>query len=310
MNFSHGKLITILQYFSRRFQDYWHILYPDVSFEERESDQFLYFYDISKKATDYKGSFDDSGIYLFKGYDGFDHIHALELSQYSLACWLAWRKTNTKYYLDKALLHCEWLVNNQMKNGSWVIEHKNPSYSDLPSPWPSGMAQGLAISALVRAYKYTKNIKYLDVACKACDFLELGVANGGVKRDFIINGIEGYIYEEYPRSKLNGVLNGYITSILGVYELSIINSKYTAVFNENMKNLNTILPLYDTGYWSYYSLDGNIDSGFYHRYIIIQLTAIESIDSSVSEVKDRFIYYRDSKVSQIKALFNKVKYKL
>ncbi|MCG9603409.1 D-glucuronyl C5-epimerase family protein, partial [Vibrio sp. Isolate31] len=157
MIFSHGKFTTILQYFTGNYDDYWHILYPKVDASEREKDTYLYLYDISRKAFDYLGEFSAEGIYYFKGYDGKMHIHALELSQYSLACWLAWRKTSCISWVELAIKHCEWLVENQKENGSWLIEHKNPLYKDLPSPWPSGMAQGLAISSLVRAFKYTND---------------------------------------------------------------------------------------------------------------------------------------------------------
>ena len=135
--FSHGKAITILQYFTDKVEDYWHILYPLTPVEAREADPFLYFYDITRKATDFSGSFSDEGIYLFKGYDGKWHLHALEIAQYTLACWLAWRKTDDESWLKKAMLHCDWLVEHQEDDGAWRIEHKNPKYSDLPSPWPS-----------------------------------------------------------------------------------------------------------------------------------------------------------------------------
>ena len=115
MFFNHGKFITILQYFTGKVEDYWHILYPLEKKYDREKDRYLYFYDISKKATTYKGEFDQSGIYMFYGYDGKYHIHALEIAQYSLACWIAWRKTNNKKWLDKAILHCKWLIENQDK---------------------------------------------------------------------------------------------------------------------------------------------------------------------------------------------------
>jgi len=173
MILSHGKLVAILQYFTEKVDDYWHILYPIINEDERKKDKYLYFYDISRKALDYKGKVSDDGIYLFYGYDNKYHIHALEIAQYSLACWLAWRKTNDYYWLKKAMLHCDWLLNNQEKNGGWYIEHINPKYKDLPSPWPSALAQGLAISSLIRAYYYTNKVKYLESANKACDFLEV-----------------------------------------------------------------------------------------------------------------------------------------
>ena len=306
----HGKIITIIQYFTDKFDDYWHILYPLVSYEQRQKDSYLYFYDISRKALDYDGEFNQKGIYLFYGYDGKYHLHALELSQYSLACWLAWRNRNDNKWVDRALLHCDWLVRNQENDGAWRTEHKNPSYKDLPSPWPSALTQGLAISSLIRAYLYTKEEKYFLSAKKACDFLEIDMSNNGVKRKFILKNISGFIYEEYPRNELSGVLNGYISAILGIWELSLIDKSYDDLYEKNMKNLKTILPLFDTGYWSYYSLDGNIDSGFYHRYIITQLLSLEGLDVEVKSYRMKFENYRDNRFNQLKAFLNKIMYKL
>ncbi len=304
--FSHGKLVTVLQYFTDKIDDYWHILYPITPSEKRKEDKYLYFYDISRKALDYKGKFSEDGIYMFYGYDGKYHIHPLEISQYSLACWLAWRKTSNKRWIEKAILHCDWLIENQYDDGGWRIEHKNPRYKDLPEPWPSALAQGLAISSLIRAFYFTENKKYLNSARKACDFLEKDISNGGVKRSFKKEKVEGFIYEEYPRKNLSGVLNGYISAILGIYELSQIEEDYKKLFDRNIKNLKKILPLYDTGFWSYYSLDGNIASGFYHRYVIIQLKALCEFDSEFFRWYKRFNEYLNCKTCKIKAFINKL----
>lgn len=310
MIFSHGKIVTILQYFTDKFDDYWHILYPLISPEKRGRDSYLYFYDISRKATDYDGEFSENGIYKFLGYDGKYHIHALELSQYSLACWLAWKNSNETIWLDKALLHCDWLAKNQESDGAWRIEHKNPSYVDLPSPWPSALAQGLAISSLIRAYKYTQDEKYFLSAKKACEFLEIDVSSNGVKREFVSNIIIGFIYEEYPRAELNGVLNGYVSAILGIYELSLIDKTYDGMLQMNIKNLKLILPLFDLGYWSYYALDGNIDSGFYHRLIVKQLKVLSEIDDEFAKYYMKFYKQQENKFFAFKAFVQKVKYKL
>ncbi len=302
----HGKPVAVLQYFTDRVDDYWHILYPLTEPQKRKEDPFLYFYDISRKATDFNGPFSDEGIYLFKGYDGQWHIHALEISQYALACWLAWRKTQKRIWLERALLHCDWLIENQEDDGSWRIGHKNPIYSDLPDPWPSAMAQGLAISALLRAYRATGKTACLDGAKKAAWYLERDVCDGGVKREFEKDGIAGFVYEEYPRSALSGVLNGYISAVFGICELSEVESGFETLRNKNIRNLLQILPLYDTGFWSCYALDGNMASGFYHRYVVTQLTALEEIDPSFFRFKKRFADYAVCYGCALRALAHKL----
>ena len=307
---NHGKIVTVLQYFTDKVDDYWHIVYPITLQKEREKDEYLYFYDLSRKALDYRGEFSDNGIYKFLGYDGKYHIHALELSQYSLACWLAWNKTKNNMWLDKAMLHCDWLVENQELDGAWRTQHKNPVYKDLPTPWPSALTQGLAISSLIRAYYYTKDDKYLTVARKACNFFTFGIKGNGVKRYFTKDDISGFIYEEYPQKKLSGVLNGYIAAIFGILELSYVDAEYKILFIENMDNLKKILPLYDNGYWSYYSLDGNIDSGFYHRLIIKQIKVLSEFDNELNYFYKQFYMYQNNMINATRALISKIKYKL
>ncbi|AZV47318.1 hypothetical protein C3L23_08545 [Nautilia sp. PV-1] len=308
--FSHGKLVTVLQYFTDKVEDYWHILYPLESSKNLKKDKFLYFYDISKKVMLYKGQFSDEGIYLFLGYDGKYHMHALEIAQYSLACWIAWRKTESEIWLKKALKHCDWLLKNQEKDGSWKIKHKNPKYKDMNSPWVSALAQGLAISSLIRAYYYTNENKYLYSAIKACEFLEVGINSNGVKRNFVKKGIKGFVYEEYPTKKLNGVLNGYISAVLGICELSKVDSGFTRLFDENINNLLNILSLYDLGYWSLYSLDGNVASGFYHRLVVKQLKVLREFNDEFDVYYSKFKSYQENKLYALRALMNKIKAKI
>jgi hypothetical protein len=306
MRTTHGTFTAIVQFFFKNVQDYWHILYPLIPLREWCRDKFLYFYDLSGKATQYTGNFSKDGIYLFMGYDGNDHLFPLEIAQYSLACWVAKAKTGDDSWIQKALLHCDWLVEHQHNDGSWRMKHKNPLYSDLPDLWPSSLCQGLGISSLIRAYKHTGEERYIRAARAGCRFFSLDVKDGGVYREFPL----GFILEEYPRGQLNGVLNGYISAFLGIYELSEIDPDFRIMCKIHLENLKQIMPLYDTGYWSYYSLDSNIASGFYHRYIIIQLKALGEIDSYFDYFAQGFTKYTRFFIFPCIALIAKVFFKI
>ena len=300
---SHGRMVALLQFFTDKIEDYWHILYPLTDPKKREADPYLYYYDISRKAIDFRGKFSEEGIYLFEGYDGQWHLHALEIAQYALACWLAWRNSGEQHWLEKAMRHSQWLSVHQESDGAWRIAHKNPIYRELPTPWASALAQALAISALVRAYRYTEEAGYLDAARKAADFLEVPVEAGGVKRVWD----EGYIYEEYPLPQRNGVLNGYISTLFALEELATIVPAYRVSANANMENLLRILPLYDAGYWSYYALNGTLSSGFYHRYLCRQLEALAQDDARFVPWRRRFEGYTKCFACRMKALARKIK---
>ena len=202
---------------------------------------------------------------------------------------------------------CEWLVSNQESDGSWRIEHKNPKFEDLPSPWPSALSQGLAVSALLRAFRYSRRKEYLESAKSAASFLERDVSENGVRRVFEKEGVSGFVYEEYPVKSLSGVLNGYISAVLAIEELSREEPIFVEVLGKNMENLLTILPLYDTGYWSLYSLDGEIDSGFYHRLVTMQLRVLAETDGRFAPFAERFERYGESFLSASRALYMKIR---
>ena len=303
---SHGKFYTIAHFFTDKVDDYWHILYPVCSVQEREKDKYLYFIDLSRKALDYKGKFSEEGVYTFLGYDGDHYFHALEIAQFGLASWLAWRKDEDEKWIHMALTQCQWLIDNQEENGSWLIYHKNPLDHDLPLPWISGMASGLAISALIRAYWFTKDKHYLTAAIKAYNFLELNVEEGGVKRYFE-NGL--YVYEESVKDELEGILNGHLFALFGIYDLSSELLVCQESFSDNLENLKKILPRYDMGYWTYYSLNGEIASGFYHRLVIFQLQSLSAYDEYFLQFSNKMQKYVNNKFFALKALYAKLNHR-
>ena len=268
--FSHGKHIAALQFFTDKIDDYWHINFPIISSKRLKNDKIIYPLDFSAKATTYRGRFNSDKVYLFYGYNRKYHLHALEIANYSLGAWCAYALTQEDKWKKSALINCDWLLKNQFSRGEWKISHKNSIYGNLPDKWTSSLAQGFAISSLIRAYRVTKNESYLIAATKAADYLNIDITKGGVKR--IIG--QNYILEEYPTPSLNGVLNGYITSVIALYELSSEDITYDLQFKDNLRNLERILNQFDTGFWSNYNLRGDISSGFYHRYIIKQLKVL------------------------------------
>ena len=153
------------------------------------------------------------------------------------------------------------------------MRHKNPRYGDLEDEWCSSLCQALATSSLVRAHLYTRENHYLDCAFSAMEFMISPVSSGGTMRMINENKSE-FIYEEYPRKNISGVINGYISAIIALYEINNITQDYDDILSSNIANLIKILPYYDVGYWSLYSYDGTLSSGFYHRYLITQLRSI------------------------------------
>ncbi len=106
------------------------------------------------------------------------------------------------------------------------------------------MAQGEAISVLTRAHLLTGKLNYLHIVKKALAIFEHSTAEGG-----IVNKFKTYpVFEEYPSpTKPVVVLNGFIFSLFGLYDLLIATGDERAneLFIRGIDSLLNILDLYD-----------------------------------------------------------------
>lgn len=87
--------------------------------------------------------------------------------------------------------------------------------------WVSGMAQGQALSVLSRAYLLTGNNKYLRAGDKALKFMVTPVSEGGTldSLEDIDPSLKNYlIFEEYISKPASYTLNGFMFSLLGLYD--------------------------------------------------------------------------------------------
>lgn len=162
-------------------------------------------------------------------------------------------------HMDHFYNGARWFVNHQDSRGGWpimVTRKLIPDVMELPPGWYSAMAQGHGISTLVRAYLKSKDTAYLSAAVKALDLFEISSAQGGVKAKFA-NTYDWY--EEYPTTPSSFVLNGFIYSLFGLYDLKQIVTggpleKVTRLYNEGMKSLKAMLLMYDSGFGTFYDL--------------------------------------------------------
>lgn len=186
----------------------------------------------------------------------------------------------------------DWLVRHQDERGAWpimVTRKLGEGFRPLEPGWYSAMAQGQAMSTLVRAYQLTKNQTYLNAALKATGPYKVPSAQHGVKAVFM-NKYDWY--EEYPTTPSSFVLNGFIYSLLGLYDLKEtagekVGREAAQLFQRGMDSLKALLPLYDTGSGSIYDLRHvilgtapNLARWDYHTTHINQLQLLASIDSA------------------------------
>lgn len=134
----------------------------------------------------------------------------------------------------------------------------------LKAPWISAMAQGLAISALIRGYRITGQKHLLDLCLAATGVFEKNIEDGGVR-----TLEQGYaLYEEYPGYPLPRVLDGFLFSLLGLYDLSVQTGdpKVFQLFADGIHGLNHRLEFWNyRGRWSWYGSHGYLCPPHYHR---------------------------------------------
>lgn len=156
------------------------------------------------------------------------------------------------------------------------------------------MAQGQALSAYARAYEVTKDKKYLLKGNRCLAFLLKPIDKGGTLanlKDIHPSLTNYYIFEEYPVDPSSLTLNGFLFTLLGLYDWWKItltaNKKHALLaekyFKEGIKTTKKILKYYDIGgYTTYdlahvvYGMEPKI-AGYYHAIHIYLLHALHSV---------------------------------
>lgn len=168
------------------------------------------------------------------------------------------------------------------------------------------MGQGHAISVLARAYHHSGEAKYLQAAVRGLRPFRLSSAKGGVAALFLGKYIW---YEEYPTTPSSFILNGFIYSLIGLYDLKMIatakdTEEASKLFNQGMTSLKNMLTLYDTGSGTTYDLRHftlktapNLARWDYHSTHINQLLLLNSIDNDPIFITtaERWIGYMNGK---------------
>lgn len=111
---------------------------------------------------------------------------------------------------------------------------------------------------LARAYALTKNELYAKACSHALEtiFDNTGEENKGVRAVFLD---QLTWYEEYPTTPSTFVLNGFMYSLLGLYDVWQLqipeaSEKAKRLYEDGLHSLITMLPLFDTGSGTMYDL--------------------------------------------------------
>ncbi|KAF0301960.1 D-glucuronyl C5-epimerase B [Amphibalanus amphitrite] len=201
----------------------------------------------------------------------------------------------------------DWLLRHQTAAGAWTVpvERRLNNHMVLAPDWSSAMAQGQAMSLLTRVYRATGDRRYLDAARRATAPFNKDSADGGVRTMFQ----DKYVwYEEYPTVPASMVLNGFIYSLMGLYDLWRTDPEPAGggaeagrLYTAGVSSLRALLPLYDTGSGTLYDLRHvtchvapNLARWDYHVTHVNQLLVLATMEPNVTQFSttaDRWAEY-------------------
>lgn len=196
--------------------------------------------------------------------------------------------------LRKFFIQVEWLKKNAVEREDGAVVW--PCYFDwqeghsrLQSPWISAMYQGVVISALVRAYRITGDHALLTLGKKASRVFEQGIEEGGVRT--VANG--KFLYEEYPAYPLPRVLDGFLFSLLGLYDLFMETNEHRifGLFSDGIKGLLSHLHTWNyRDMWSWYGTHGYLCPPHYHKlnYLLLRILGEITGEKPLLELAERW----------------------
>lgn len=127
-------------------------------------------------------------------------------------------------------------------------------------PWSSGLSQGTALQALARAYSRTHEAQFMDAAREA-----LGIFRTRPSAGVLVRTHAGSHYLEYTYAPGERILNGFIQSLVGLYEYAKLTAdpEGQALFEAGDAEARAETPHYDTGAWSMYDQHSESDLSYH-----------------------------------------------
>lgn len=234
--------------------DYWHPyleLQPD--FLSGQIGRYPISMDVK---ADYPGQLDEAGVpIVFWGEGKKASPSPANIVLYGLGSHDVFIRTREQRYHQQLMCVLRWLETHGVPLGAgigWPYEIDMPVYK-LKAPWFSGIVQGLALSLFVRAHQLDQTGPWSRLAYQTWRSFHVSVEEGGFCRTVS----QSVIYEEYPGPDLDCVFNGMCVALIGLWEAwrSGVVSEAAKDFRNGVNGLRSLLPQFDYGNWSLYSLN-------------------------------------------------------
>ncbi len=261
-----------------------------------------YYNDLTEKVKKYK-TCGVSGLPLFAIEDGSEILFPIEIFQYGLGAYDLFLMEKDPEHLEKFQKCADWAVDNQERSGAW-----NAFYFKYPEAPYSAMAQGEGISLLVRAHKALGDVKYMEAAARAAEFLLMPLEEGGTAG----YSDDDIFLHEYTHKPM--VLNGWIFAVFGLFDYlkaednMPVREAYRSTISTMMRHLDD----FDSGYWSKYDSETMLASPFYHRLHITQLEVLHQItgEAAFKKTAEKWTRYQQNPANRLRAFTLKACQKL
>lgn len=182
----------------------------------------------------------------------------------------------------------------------WPLNFDYPSGPIiLKAGWISAYTQGMVMSALVRAWRMTKRSELLDLLANSAKVFALDVQDGGVRIP-----MDGHsLYTEVPGGAPPGILDGFMTSLLGLYDLHTAtgDGEVRRLFEAGIEGLMYALPRWDyRKKWSWYGCQAYLSPPSYHYQNCLLLEVLSKLtgENLLAEYAERWNPRMLSRVSR------------
>ncbi len=193
---------------------------------------------------------------------------------------------------DVASAVVEWVCTDISDDGLLLYHQPMPHTYHIDPPWASAMAQGQALSLLVRAaIESEDDAEYRRVV----EIMSHPLRDHG--SPLVDQTADGPVLQEYPTKPASHVLNGWIWALWGLYDVALLDGgsaptttlqcdadlpSSAEAFDLGVRALANRLPLYEVDRsWSRYDLYPHrlvhVASPFYHRLHIAQLKVLSQL---------------------------------
>lgn len=243
-------------------------VYPLDIVTEAGPKESLHYYLYSEKLSWDVMSLDPAGIPRARG--------RLVGEVYKPAFIAWWGLVNLGHFLrhkDEAsrnafLNQLDWLESHAVTRADGAVVWPNPfdclhGATFLKAPWISAYDQGMVISALVRGYRMTGRPHLLELLQAASQVFGLDVQHNGVR----VSVGSHALYTELPGGPVPVILDGFLTSLLGLYDLFVETGDRAVeqLFREGVEGLKYMLPSWDyRDKWSWYGARAYLCPPSYH----------------------------------------------